>query len=285
MQELLITEKSADYELLDSGEGEKLERYGKIILSRPDPQAIWQKNLKEEWDSAHATFVRTGQFGKWQIKGKIPESWGVKLGGFNFSLELLPSKHLGVFPEQSPHWHWLEEKIKKSKREISVLNLFGYTGGATMAVAKAGASVCHVDASKFAVDLAGKNLKSSGLGSKPVRFIVDDARKFVEREIKRKNKYDVILLDPPIYGKGNKGETWKLENDLLPLVLRLKEILSPKPLAIILNGYSSIYSGTTYTQILQSLNLPGKIDCGELAIRESSGKRLLPTGIFTRYEG
>ena len=193
--EILITEKSSDYELLDSGHGEKLERYGKVILSRPDPQALWPKNLEEEvWKNADATFTRAGVSGKWNIKNEIKEPWVVDITGLKFALKLLPSKHLGIFPEQSSNWRWLEERIASSAirrggGKVQVLNLFAYTGGATLACAKAGAEVVHVDASKFAVDLAHKNLDLSGLSEKPVRFIVDDVRKFVEREIKRGKKY------------------------------------------------------------------------------------------------
>src|SRR3989344_3470815 len=319
----LITEKSVDYELLDSGDGQKLERYGKIILSRPDPQALWPKSLPEaEWKKSDAVFTRVGNSGKWlkpqsgspdQSKssdlGKM-EPWVVTLEGLTFNLELLPSKHLGLFPEQSAQWKWLANKISNFKfpisnqnQKIKVLNLFGYTGGASLACSKAGASVCHVDASKFAVDLANKNMKVSlnqssssdrastegalaGLSLSPIRFIVDDVRKFVEREIKRGNKYDIILMDPPVYGKGAKGETWKIEEDLMPLLSRIKNILSPTPLAIVLNGYASGYSATTYAQMLESVTsgLKGQVSSGELTIQESSGGRLLPCGIFTRWE-
>ncbi|MCX6702103.1 MAG: class I SAM-dependent methyltransferase [Candidatus Zambryskibacteria bacterium] len=290
MENILITEKSTDYELLDSGEGEKLERYGKIILSRPDPQTLWSKSLGDlEWKKADAVFARTGTSGKWNPSAVGFKPWNISLNGLTFQLELLPSKHIGLFPEQSVQWKWLGNKIKKqvdSGKKVSVLNLFGYTGGASLACAKAGASVCHVDASKFAVDLAHTNMKLSELSDKPIRFIVDDARKFVEREIKRGNKYDVILMDPPVYGKGAKGEVWKIEEDLLPFLFRIKNLISSDPLAIVLNGYASGYSSITYAQMLESItsDLKGKISHGELTIKESSGGRMLPCGIFTRFE-
>ena len=260
---ILITKKSADYEFLDSGDGEKLERYGSIILTRPDPQAIWSKKLdKSQWEKEDAVYTRVGTSGKWKVKEGINKNWQVSLGDLTFNLELLPSKHLGLFPEQSGQWKWLEEKIKmryestkhanETNKKIQVLNLFAYTGGASMTCARTGASVVHVDASKFMVDLAHKNLDSSGLSDKPVRFIVDDVRKFVEREIKRGNKYDVILLDPPVYGKGPKGEAWNIKTDLQPLLLRLKSLLSPNPIAVVLNGYASGYSHITYAQLLES---------------------------------
>lgn len=293
MNNILVVEKSEDYELLDSGEGEKLERYGKVVLARPDPQALWPKSISEkEWSKADAIFTRSGPTGKWKINKEIPEPWAVSLEGLSFSLKLLPSKHLGLFPEQSAQWKWLSEKIiassaiRRGGGKISVLNLFAYTGGASLACAKAGASVCHVDASKFVVDAANQNLKNSGLGDKPVRFIVDDVRKFVEREIKRGNKYDVILMDPPVYGKGAKGESWKIETDLMPFLSRVKNILSETPFAIVLNGYASGYSAVTYAQMLSVItgDLKGRVSSGELAIKESSGGRLLTCGIFARWE-
>jgi 23S rRNA (cytosine1962-C5)-methyltransferase len=290
MQTTLITEKSVDYELLDSGDGYKLERYGTILLSRPDPQALWPKTLTElEWKKVDAVFTRTGTSGKWKILGEIKNDWSVSLGELVFKLQLLPSKHLGIFPEQSAQWKWLEDKIEsnvKLRKTISVLNLFGYTGGATLACAKAGASVCHVDSSKFAVDLANTNMKLSGLSDKPIRFIVDDVRKFVEREIKRGNKYDVIIMDPPVYGKGSKGEVWKIEEDLVVFLSRVQQIISDNPLAIVLNGYSSVYSHITYKQILENIcsSFGGSVSSGDLVLKESSTDRVLPSGIFARWE-
>ena len=312
LQNILITKKSADYELLDSGGGEKLERYGAVVLSRPDPQAIWQKSAPEKWETADAVYTRAGTTGKWQMNknanSEIPEPWQIELLGITFSLKLLPSKHLGLFPEQSAQWSWLAEKIasrispKRSEgfktdkaqattgKKISVLNLFAYTGGASLACAKAGAQVAHVDASQFVVDAAVKNRDLSGLSDAPIRFIVDDARKFVEREIKRGNTYDIIVLDPPVYGKGNlqkkSDQVWKIEEDLLPLLLRLKNILSPEPVAVVLNGYASGYSHITYGQMLQTMtrDLHGTVSSGELAIAQSDSGELLPCGIFARWE-
>ena len=305
IKNILITKKSADYELLDSGAGEKLERYGKVVLARPDPQAIWPKLLsKAEWEKVDAVFTRHGPTGKWGVVDSSQhlvsreKAWSINLEGLNFKLQLLPSKHLGLFPEQSAQWKWLENKIvsrispelslgteKNKAQATTVLNLFAYTGGASIACAKAGASVVHVDASKFAVDLAYQNAKATGV-DKSIRFIVDDVRKFVEREIKRGNKYDIILMDPPVYGKGAKGESWKIETDLMPFLSRVKSILSESPVAIVLNGYASGYSSVTYAQMLSVItsDLKGSVSSGELAIKESSGGRLLPCGIFARYE-
>ncbi len=304
-----MTEKSKDFELIDSGEGEKLERYGKYVLRRPDPQVLWGKSLsKEEWERAHATYVRSGTGGKWLKPQGSQEDWKIELVDLTFNLSLLPSKHLGIFPEQVGQWKWLEERIKSdtnirihanntnsreplrightnNANKVRVLNLFAYTGGASMACARAGAEVCHVDASEFAVDLAKKNFGDSNLEHLPVRFIVDDVRKFVEREIKRGNKYDVVILDPPVYGKGTKKEVWKIENDLLPLLRRVKFVLSKSPTAIVLNGYASNYSAETYKQVLEEItkDFGGKVECGELAIKETNTVRLLTAGIFTRW--
>lgn len=286
--EILTTKSSSEYELLDSGGGEKLERYGAYVLSRPDTQAIWNKKLsKEVWSKADAVFSRGDKSGKWSIAGEIKHNWSLSLCGVTFDLSLLPSKHLGVFPEQSAQWKWLQEKIESKIKEgktASVLNLFGYTGGASLVCAKAGAEVVHVDASKFAVDIAHKNLELSGLSDKPVRFIVDDVRKFVEREIKRGNTYDVIIMDPPVYGKGAKKEVWKIEEDLLLFLSRVQKIISHDPVALVLNGYASVYSAGTYKNLLESVTseLKGSVSCGEMVIEEKSG-RLLPCGIFARW--
>jgi 23S rRNA (cytosine1962-C5)-methyltransferase len=285
--EILTTLKSEAYELLDSGDGEKLERFGNVVLSRPENQAIWSKTLsKEDWDKADAVFSHGEKATRWEILKKVPDSWEVDFGGLKFSVELLPSKHLGVFPEQVQNWEWLEKKIISSNRKVSVLNLFGYTGGASMACSRAGAEVTHVDASKFAIDLANKNFELSSLKDKPVKYILDDVRKFVEREIKRGKKYDIILMDPPVYGKGAKKEVWKIEKDLMPLLLRVLEILSPEPITVLLNGYASIYSYISYENILKDVTskLGGQVVAGKLTIKESSSGKLLPCGIFARWE-
>ncbi len=286
--EILITKKTKDYELLDSGDGEKLERYGEYVFVRPDTQALWKKKLpSSDWSKVDAVFSHGVRSGKWNIKTGIKESWYISVNDMIFSLLILPSKHLGIFPEQFSQWSWIEEKIServKSGGKVKVLNLFGYTGGASLVSAKAGAEVVHVDGSKFAVDLAMKNLKLSNLGDKSVKFMVDDVRKFVEREIKRGNKYDVVLMDPPVYGKGAKKEVWRIEKDLEPLMSRIKNILSPDPLAIVLNGYASVYSSISYKNMLESIthDIGGEVSFGEMTIEERSG-RMLPCGIFARW--
>lgn len=280
----------ADYELIDSGDGYKLERFGDVRIARPDPQVLWKKRLSpDEWNNVSAVFEHVSGRGKWNIKKELPESWKVSLGGITFQLEQAGFKHVGVFPEQAVHWKWLKEKIEQrvgEGKKVSVLNLFGYTGGASLACGLAGASVCHVDASEGAVDMAYANRDASGLTDKPIRFIVDDVRKFVEREIKRGNKYDVIVMDPPVYGKGIKNEIWKIEDDLEPFLSRTMKLLSDNPLAVLLNGYASGYSHVTYKQLLLGVAPhSGTVVSGEIALKESGGEgRLLPCGIFARWE-
>ncbi len=288
---IYITKKSKDYELLDSGAGQKLERFGDFVVSRPDPQVLWRKSLTDSvWQSADAVFEQTTGRGKWRNKNPFPESWKISFGGLNFVLKPSVWKHIGIFPEQSENWWWLFERIKKQTdvgEKVSVLNLFGYTGGATLACAKAGASVCHVDASQFSVDCAKANRDASGLSDAPIRFIVDDVKKFVEREIRRGQKYDAIILDPPVYGKGTKKEVWSLETDLPALLSRLPKLLSDKPLFVLLSGYASGYSSVTYKQMLVdafgNTDNP-KFSSGELGIEQSNPPRILPAGIFAKCE-
>ncbi len=285
--EVLITKKSENYELLDCGDEQKLERYGQVVLSRPENQAIWDKKVPDEkWDKADTVFSHGQKAGRWTKKSGITEEWKINFEGFIFNLKLLPSKHIGLFPEQSQNWKWLEAKIKSRGSGVRVLNLFAHTGGATLACSRAGAEVVHLDASNYAVDVAKKNLGDSGMKDNKVRFIVDDVRKFVEREIKRGAKYDVIVLDPPVYGKGTNEKVWKIENDLVPLLHRIKKILSDKPLCILLNGYASIYSSISYEQVLSSVfnNIGGDFSSGSLVIQESNTSRVLPCGIFARWE-
>lgn len=285
--EIFTTEANGDYALLDSGQGEKLEKYGEVVLSRPDPQALWLKQKTTElWRDAQASFERNSLFAKWHFKMGTPKEWIINFLDLRFLVRPTAFKHTGLFPEQGANWLWTEEKIKKADRPISVLNLFGYTGGATLACLRAGASVCHVDGSKTAIEWAQKNAELSGLKDKPVRFLVDDVRKFVEREIRRGNKYDAIIMDPPTFGHGAKKEVWKIETDLLPLLNNVQKILSDKPLFIIINGYAAGYSALAYQNILNPIvkKYGGKIESGELAIREMGETgRLLPAGISARW--
>ncbi len=290
MQEykILTTPAGKGYELLDSGNGEKLERYGDVVVARPDPQALWNKNLSEsEWDKGDAYFKRASFDANWSVRDQLPERWPIELSGLKFWIKLSAFKHTGIFPEQAGNWDWIREKITKAKRSepIKVLNLFGYTGGATLAAAQAGAEVVHVDGSKVAIGWARENAELSGLSEKPVRWILDDAQKFVAREIKRGKKYEGIIMDPPAFGHGAEGEVWKIEQDLLPLLESCKQILSDKPLFFIINGYASGYSAVAYRNSLGDLmkQFGGEVEIGELTIAESARGRLLPAGIFARW--
>ena len=352
---ILITNPSADYELLDSGEGEKLERFGAFTLSRPDPQALWVKRLPaDEWKKADAYFgkeegsTEKGERGDWNIKNKeMPEKWPISFAGLKLWIKPTAFKHVGLFPEQAANWSWLRNVIQGAQSielltsrglserteiartrqrqfgeaeapsgrrsreaspagseevamlgapEIEILNLFGYTGGATLACAQAGAKVVHIDGSKSAMASARENAELSGLADKPVRWIVEDARTFVEREIRRGRQYDGIIMDPPAFGHGPDSELWKIEEDFLPLIEDCKKLLKPKPLFFLVNGYSAGYSPIAYENNLLSLKekFGGEIKMGELALEEAGSKekgasksqgRLLPCGIFARWAG
>ncbi len=285
---ILITKPSEDYELLDSGEGEKLERFGNVVLSRPDPQALWRKHLSlDEWKKADAVFSRDGQNGSWNMKEGTPEKWNIEFGGLKFTIKPTAFKHTGIFPEQFVNWEWLKRVLQNNdKKDIEILNLFGYTGGASLICAQAGAKVVHVDSSNSAINWAKENAEISGLAGKPIRWILDDARVFVEREIKRGRKYDGIIMDPPAFGHGTKKELWKIEEDLLSLVENSMKILSDTPLFFLINGYSAGYSAVGYRNMLLILEkkFGGKVEIGELVIEESGSDRLLPAGIFARWE-
>lgn len=281
---VLKTTAQEDYELLDSGEGEKLERFGNVVLSRPDPQAIWKKTLgNAEWEKAEARFAKDGK--NWSKKGSVSENWNISMGDMTFSIALSAFKHTGIFPEQYPNWQWIQDVIKKAERPVHVLNLFGYTGGATVASLKGGASVCHVDGSKTAIERAKENAKLSGVEKKPVRWILDDALKFVKREVRRGNVYDAIIMDPPTYGHGPSKELWKIEEHLSELITECKKILSKEPLFIIINGYASGYSALSYRNAVLSLvSDSGVIEYGELSIMPVNGTNILPAGIYARWK-
>ena len=289
---ILKTIKQKDYELIDSGEGFKLERYGEYILSRPDPEALWKKNLSDnEWKNVDLEFIRNGTKNKWIIKHGIPNNWDIVYGDLKFNIKPTSFKHIGIFPEQSPNWEWMGEIIKNyelgvNNEKVKVLNLFAYTGGATLACAKAGAEVAHVDASKNAVEWARLNAELSGLKDAPIRWLIEDVTLFLKREIKRGRKYDAIIMDPPAFGHGPKDEIWKIEEDFLNLMDLCKQVLSENPLFILINGYTAGYSSVVYENNLTDLmeDYKGKIEGGELVIEESGTKRLLPCGIFARCE-
>ena len=275
-----------DYELLDSGQGYKLERFGAYILSRPDPNAIWRQKLpKNTWLSADAFFHADAKAAasRWHHK-KTMEPWQFTYGHITLQLKLSPFKHTGLFPEQIQNWEWFSKIIKKSPTPPKVLNLFGYTGGATLAAAEAGAEVTHVDASKPAIAWARENQKLSGMEEKPIRWIIDDALAFVEREARRGNTYDAVIMDPPSFGRDPKGKVFKFEKDVPLLLNALQKILDPHPLFVLINSYAMGYSPTVIKNILGDILPLERITCGELHITETSGGRSLPCSVFARYE-
>ena len=278
-----------DYEILDMADGEKLERWGDIILIRPDPQIIWKsKSYPEKWKEAFARYARSNTGGgSWEYRKKIPESWKVKYKELTFNIKPMGFKHTGLFPEQAVNWDWMIEKIKSSgRKDVKVLNLFAYTGGATVACSYAGASVVHVDSSKGMVTWAKENAASSGLGDNPIRYIVDDVRKFVEREIRRGNKYDAIIMDPPSYGRGKNGEVWQFENNISDLVELCKQVLSDKPLFFLINSYTTGISSKVLEDILylELKRKDGKLSSGEIGLPMKDSNLVLPCGIYGRWE-
>ena len=284
-----IANEWKDYKILDMADGQKLEKWGNIILSRPDPQIIWkEKTFPSKWKEANATYHRskTGG-GSWEYHKKLPEQWQIKYKDLTFNIKPMNFKHTGLFPEQAVNWDWMISKIKNSNREIKVLNLFAYTGGATVACASAGASVCHVDSSKGMVTWAKENITSSGLADKPVRYIIDDVVKFVNREIRRENKYDAIIMDPPSYGRGAKGEVWQFENNIYDLVDLCTKVLSDHPLFFLINSYTTGISSKVLENILNltiSKKFKGKTSSGEIGLPMENSKLVLPCGIYGRWE-
>lgn len=284
---MILSTDWKDYEILDMANGEKLERWGNIYLIRPDPQIIWKDKSKPElWKKANAHYHRSKSGGgEWEYIKRVPESWQIKYKDLTFNLKPMGFKHTGLFPEQAVNWDFMINKIKNSGREIKVLNLFAYTGGATVACSYAGASVCHVDSSKGMTAWAKENLQSSGLADRPVRFIIDDVIKFVQREIRRGNKYDAIVMDPPSYGRGANGEVWNIEESLYKLVELCTEVLSDKPLFFLINSYTTGLSPTILSNILSlTIKAKGKISCGEIGLPMKDSKLILPCGIYGRWE-
>ena len=278
-----------DYKILDMADGQKLEKWGDVILSRPDPQIIWKsKSYPEKWKNINATYHRskTGG-GSWEFTKKMPQQWQIKYKELTFNIKPMGFKHTGIFPEQAVNWDWMIEKIRNAKRDIKVLNLFAYTGGATVACSYAGASVCHVDSSKGMVAWAKDNIKSSGLEERPVRYIVDDVVKFVNREIRRGNKYDAIIMDPPSYGRGANGEVWQFENNIYDLVELCTKVLSDNPLFFLINSYTTGISSKVLEDILNltiNKEYNGKVTSGEIGLPMEDSKLVLPCGIYGRWE-
>lgn len=273
----------SDYEVIDASEGMKLERWGDIILVRPDPQIIWKTEKKNSfWKAPHAVYHRSSKGGgEWEIRKKIPKSWVISYGELKYKVSPTGFKHTGLFPEQAVNWDFLIERIKNSKNNLSFLNLFGYTGGASIACAMAGASVCHVDASKGMVTWAKENAVLSGLSDKPIRYIVDDCKKFVEREIRRGNRYDGIIMDPPSYGRGPSGEIWKLEDSIYELVETCTHVLSDNPSCFLLNSYTTGLSPSVMRYVLWSTvsrKYGGSIQSDEIGLTVSESGQVLPCG-------
>ena len=284
-----ISDEWIDYECLDAGNGEKLERWGNIVLRRPEPQAMWPIEMDKTWNDVSGIYYRFKDGGgHWEFRDKLPEYWTVNYKDLKFKVSPTNFKHTGLFPEQATNWDFMMEKIRDANRPIRVLNLFAYTGAATMACSKAGAElVVHVDSAKGMVSWAKENMHLCGLQNNYIRFIVDDCLKFVEREIRRGNKYDAIVMDPPSYGRGPNGEVWKLENNLEYLVKKCSELLSDEPLFFLINAYTTGISSTVLYNILKltvGAKYSGKIDNGEVGLQVRKNGLVLPCGIYGRWQ-
>ena len=282
--------KWKDYTVIATGNGYKLENWGGVILLRPDPQVIWETNVDmERYPKLSAKYVRseTGG-GRWIFKGKMPEEWTIKYKDLKFIIKPMGFKHTGLFPEQAVNWDAMRSLIENAGRKLSVLNLFAYTGGATVACAKAGASVCHVDAARAMVERAKENMSLSGLDTAEVRYIVDDCKKFVEREIRRGKKYDAIIMDPPSYGRGANGEVWKLEKELFPLVTLCEKVLSDNPLFFLINSYTTGLQPQVMKNILQvavASKHGGEINAYEVGLETEENGVVLPCGNSAMWIG
>jgi len=275
-----------DYQIIDTSEGEKLEYWGKYSLIRPDPQVIWRSDKRDPlWERADASYKRSRSGGGAWSENRLPDSWNISYGDLRFKIKPMGFKHTGLFPEQATNWDWMRELISSAGRPIKVLNLFAYTGGATVACAKAGASVCHVDASKGMVAAAKENAVLSGLADAPIRYIVDDCKKFVEREIRRGNKYDGIIMDPPSYGRGPTGEVWKIEDSIDDFVKLVSEVLSDDPLFFLLNSYTTGLSASAMKYIADIRLLTkrsGKSKADEIGLPVKRTGLALPCGSSVR---
>lgn len=282
-----IADQWKDYEVIDTSNGEKLERWGKYILVRPDPQVIWntERGLKE-WNKPNGHYHRSSKGGgEWEFH-QLPEEWDISYRDTTFHLKPFSFKHTGLFPEQAANWDWFSKLIREAGRPIRVLNLFAYTGGATVSAAKAGASVAHVDASKGMVSWAKENAASSGLSDAPIRYLVDDCTKFVEREIRRGNKYDAIIMDPPSYGRGPKGEIWKIEESVFPFIQLTSQLLSDQPLFFLINSYTTGLQPAVLSYMLHTVLDPihkGKVEADEVGLPVSSNHLVLPCGASGRW--
>jgi 23S rRNA (cytosine1962-C5)-methyltransferase len=285
---LLVSDDWQDYELLDSGDMRKLERFGKVRVNRPDPQALWRpKTPVENWkaDAVFASKDDEDERGAWTFTGKAPpDEWPISWDGIKLNARLAAFRHMGVFPEHSVHWRWAMDQVTQAKRPVKALNLFGYTGMMSLALAKAGAEVVHLDASPKSIAQGRENAALSGLQDKPIRWICDDAMKFVEREIRRGSKYEAIVLDPPKFGRGPKNEVWRFESEFSTLLDHVRLMLSDRPLFVIATVYAVRLSYVAVGQALAGAMPGGKVTFGEMTIRETAGRDLvLPTGLFARW--
>lgn len=285
---MLLAKDWKDYELLATSDGYKLERWKDIYLLRPDPQIIWHQDNAFQKKQIHAKYIRSNTGGgHWENFKNTPVSWQVHYKNLTFNIKQMGFKHTGLFPEQAVNWDFMMDKIKRANRSISVLNLFAYTGGATVACLAAGASVVHVDSSRGMVDWCKENVEASGLKDKPVRYIVDDVLKFVKREIRRGHHYDAIIMDPPSYGRGANGEVWSIEKNLNELLNLCVELLSDKPLFFLINSYTTGLSAKVLENMLKILLEPkyqGTITSGEVGLPETNSELVLPCGIYGRFE-
>ncbi|MCR5421802.1 MAG: class I SAM-dependent methyltransferase [Lachnospiraceae bacterium] len=282
-----IADNWKDYEVIDTNNGEKLERWKKYVLVRPDPQVIWNTpRTDKRWYSPNAHYHRSNKGGgEWEFFD-LPDQWTVNYKDLTFNLKPFSFKHTGLFPEQATNWDWFSELIKSSGRNIKVLNLFAYTGGATLAAASAGANVTHVDASKGMVSWAKENAISSGLKDAPIRWLVDDCVKFAEREIRRENKYDAIIMDPPSYGRGPKGEIWKMEDSIFPFIELCAQLLSEDPLFVLINSYTTGLQPAVLSYMLNTVmvrRFGGYVEADEIGLPVSSSGLILPCGASARY--
>ena len=283
-----ISDQWKDYELLDASRGEKLERWGRHILLRPEPQAIWDTpRLDPRWKRPDAVYRRSSSGGGAWEKNALPAAWTLSYGALRLNVKPMNFKHTGLFPEQAANWDWAMDKIRGAGRPISVLNLFGYTGAATCACLAAGASVCHVDAAKGMVAWGKENAASCGLADRPIRWIVDDCLKFVQREIRRGRRYDAVIMDPPSYGRGPGGEVWRLEDNLWELVATVRQVLSERPLFVLINSYTTGLSASTLTYLSESIftkDFGGASRSQELGLPVTASGLMLPCGASCRWE-
>lgn len=283
---LIIADRWREYEIIDCGAGRRLERWGAYRLVRPDPQVIWPVSSPDLWQKPDAVYERSSSGGgAWRFFSKLPQHWIIGCDSFRFKVRPTGFKHMGLFPEQQANWDWIGEVIKAARRPVAVLNLFGYTGGATLAAAAAGASVCHVDSAQGMVDWCRENALLNGLEKAPIKYIVDDCLSFIRREIRRGRTYDAIIMDPPSFGRGKRGEVWKLEKNLWELLAECRNLLSRNPLFLLVNAYTANLSPLVLANMLQCVfkSAHGSLESGEIGLPVKSDGKILPCGIYCRW--